>query len=58
MADRRAFQVHQRPLFHVPIDSDLEEGEAEEEREDIRTPARSIVSLDLLSENTDFIKFE
>ena len=41
----------------MAIQVDKEEEEDEEEGSDIETPPRSVVSTDIITQNTDFIAF-
>jgi hypothetical protein len=67
MAEEREFQLRQRPLFQVLVDSDSEDERGIREEEEGRETGhnmftvslvRSVVSLDFIAAGADFIEFE
>jgi hypothetical protein len=55
--NEQQFQVRQRPLDQVVIQVGKEEEEGEDKGSDVESLAPSVVSLDSIARNTDFIKF-
>jgi hypothetical protein len=52
------FKISQRPLNQLVIDLEEEEGSRSEGGSDIVSPPRSVISIDSIAENADFISLE
>jgi hypothetical protein len=57
LENEQRFQVHQKKLLNREVIIDIDEEEGEEEESDIESLALSVVTLDSIAQNADFITF-
>ena len=54
----RQFQIQQTPLLHIDVEEEEESGTDSEGGSDLASGPRSVISIDSIAENADFVSLE